>query len=256
MNEENFSKSKMCDKSKTFLYQLHPNFISSRKLSDNKYQVQYTPKNYGCKTPIIEGFFTLDNAKYWYLNFIYNFMYKCLDMSKIHFIEGDTDSAYWAIAGDPNDDVKQGFKHVISDKKFYDENVYKFLPSTPDMKFETPLERKKFDKKLGGLEIEKQCDSMIALAPKMYTCVSNSVEEIRAKGVSNAIKEKELSSSDYVNTINNKSIKSGYIDQLQLHNGTMSKISLSKNFLTAVHTKYFVSDDFSTCLPLFLNSIN
>jgi hypothetical protein len=49
----------------------------------------------------------LDNAKYWYLNFIYNFMYRCLDMDKIHFIEGDTDSAYWAISGDPNEDYKQ-----------------------------------------------------------------------------------------------------------------------------------------------------
>jgi hypothetical protein len=26
-------------------------------------------------------------------------MNKCLDMSKIHFVEGDTDSMYWAVAG-------------------------------------------------------------------------------------------------------------------------------------------------------------
>lgn len=55
-------------------------------------------------------------------------MYKCLDMDKIHFIEGDTDSAYRAVAGDPSDDNTQGLKDVIKDHKFYNENVFKFAP--------------------------------------------------------------------------------------------------------------------------------
>ena len=45
------------------------------------------PKTYKCDTCLQEAVFTLDNAKFWYLNFVYNFMYKCLDMDKIHFIE-------------------------------------------------------------------------------------------------------------------------------------------------------------------------
>ena len=55
-------------------------------------------------------------------------MHKCLDMNRIHFIEGDTDSMYWAVAGCPNDDNKQDFKHVVIDKEFYDANVFKFMP--------------------------------------------------------------------------------------------------------------------------------
>jgi hypothetical protein len=30
-------------------------------------------------------------------------------MNRLHFIEGDTDSAYWAIAGNPDEDYHQKF---------------------------------------------------------------------------------------------------------------------------------------------------
>jgi hypothetical protein len=32
----------------------------------------------------------------------------------------------------------------------------------------------------------------------------------------------------------------------------MTNISVTKNVLTATHTKYRISKDFSTCIPLFL----
>jgi hypothetical protein len=87
-------------------------------------------ESFGCKTPLIQGFFTLENAKFWYLNFIYNFMYKYLDMTKIHFVERDTNSMYWAVSGSKSDDYQKGFKYVIKDHKFYNENTYKFTPSS------------------------------------------------------------------------------------------------------------------------------
>jgi hypothetical protein len=132
MNEENFSKAKILDKPKTFMHQMAPNFISTKKIRDEPtelYQVQLLPRRYNCNTSIIQGFFTLDNTKFWYLNFIYNFLYKCIDTNKIHFIEGDTDSMYWAVAGNPNEDYRQGFKYVIRDEKFYNKHVYKFFPN-------------------------------------------------------------------------------------------------------------------------------
>jgi hypothetical protein len=269
MNEENFSRSKILDKSKTFMNQMSPNFISTKKLkeetynengvieSDSLYQVQLLPKKYNCNTSIIQGFFTLDNAKFWYLNFIYNFMYKCLDMNRMHFIEGDTDSMYWAVSGNPEEDYQQGFKYVIKDEKFYNENVYKFFPSSfystdnSNPTFTNKLDKILFDKKLGGLAIEKQCESMIALAPKLYSCYTskNCKVEIKAKGVSKSV-VKELKFDDYNNIISKKEVKAGSSENLQLHQAIMSKIRLTKNFLTAAHTKYKVSDDFSTCLRL------
>jgi hypothetical protein len=50
-------------------------------------------------------------------------------MNKIHFIEGDTDSMYFAVAGNMHEDNSQGFKYVIKDEKFYNNNIYKFAPS-------------------------------------------------------------------------------------------------------------------------------
>jgi hypothetical protein len=66
--------------------------------------VQSSKTYYMIQTPIQCACATLDNAKYWYLNFIYNFMMQCLNMDKLHFIEGDTDSMYWAVAGDEDFD--------------------------------------------------------------------------------------------------------------------------------------------------------
>jgi hypothetical protein len=257
MNEENFTKSSICDRNKTFLRQLSPYFSSTRKLNDNQYQVQMVPQTYECKTPIIQGFFTLDNAKFWYLNFIYNFLYKCIDMNKIHFIEGDTDSMYWAIAGNLDEDYKQGFKHVIKDENFYNDNIYEFAPNSfystnnSNPKFSSKLDEMKFNKKILGLTIEKQFESMIALAPKCYTCFNaDETQATRSKGVNT--RQNRLCHTDYISVLDSKNTKAGTNINLQLHNGIMSKISSDKNILTATHTKYKVSNDFSTCTPLYV----
>ena len=145
-------------------------FIGARKIGEDCFQVMMHSTTYNCDTCIHEAYFTLDNAKYWYLVFIYEFMYKCLDMDKIHFIEGDTDSMYWAIAGNPEENFKQGFKHVIKDKEYYDKNVFKFLPynffcfdekSQPMLN--THAEKLPHEKKLLGLAVEKEGLNMVAL---------------------------------------------------------------------------------------------
>jgi hypothetical protein len=51
-------------------------------------------------------------------------------MSKIHFVEGDTDSMYWAVSGSEDDTYEQGFKHVIKDHNFYNATIYKYTPSS------------------------------------------------------------------------------------------------------------------------------
>jgi hypothetical protein len=260
LNQAKYTKSKILDGEQTFTKHLAANFVGSRKLSDDVYQVEMLPKSFACNTCTIEGFFTLDNSKFWYLNFIYNFMYKYLDMDKIHFIEGDTDSMYWAVSGSMDEDNKQGFKHVIKDEAFYNTNVYKFFPGdfyssdNSNPSFETNLERKLFNKKLGGFAIEKQCDCVIALAPKMYTCFNLSdkgwkTKGIRIKGVK--MSQNKIKSKNYYEVFK-QNIMQGSNSNLQLHNGIISKITTAKNILTAAHTKYKVTEDFSTCVPLFM----
>ena len=95
MNTSKYSQSKIQDKRKAECTALSSKYKSMKQLNEEYYQVLVQEDNYKCETCIQEAFFTLDNAKYWYLVFIYDFMYKCMDTNRFHFIEGDTDSAYW-----------------------------------------------------------------------------------------------------------------------------------------------------------------
>jgi hypothetical protein len=44
--------------------------------------------------------------------------YRCVGLSKIRFIEGDTYSLYYAVSGNPDEYSRQAFKHVIKDEDF------------------------------------------------------------------------------------------------------------------------------------------
>ncbi|KAA6396400.1 MAG: hypothetical protein EZS28_008079 [Streblomastix strix] len=94
MNTEKYTEIKVMDQKEALKAHLSNTFMDEQQLSDNAYAVQMNPETCTCKTPIQEAYFVLDNAKYHYVNFIYNFMHKAFDMEKMHFMEGDTDSAY------------------------------------------------------------------------------------------------------------------------------------------------------------------
>ena len=164
-------------------------------------------------------------------------MYRCLDMDRIHFIEGDTDSAYWAIAGDPDDDFHQQFKHVIRDDEFYDAHVYEWFPDPNKDVFD--------EKKLLGLAIEKEGENCIALAPKCYTIFNNdnTTKSLKLKGVS--LKKNKIVSSDYRKSMD-APIQGKNIN-LQFKGTNMSKITIVKNALTACHTKMYVLENHSCC---------
>ncbi|KAA6372283.1 MAG: hypothetical protein EZS28_032190 [Streblomastix strix] len=116
--------------------------MNDRKLADNLYAVQFNPKNCKCYICLQVAYFKLDNAKHW-----------------LHFVKGNTDSAYQAISGqqvikgDDNqqeyeDNLHYGFKYVIKDKQFYDANAKYFFPTIDGDKSD--------EKKLLGLSIENE----------------------------------------------------------------------------------------------------
>ena len=80
MNTEKFGKTFIQDKARTRCSIMSNKFKNSRKIGEDCFQVLMHSTSYNCDTCIHEAYFTLDNAKYWYLVFIYEFMYKCLDM--------------------------------------------------------------------------------------------------------------------------------------------------------------------------------
>jgi hypothetical protein len=264
MNEKLFTHVSIKNKSETFTAQMNPRYMSTSILNttdEGSYIVTSKTKSYGCKTPIHGGFWTLDNAKYWYLNFIYNFMHKCLDMNRLHYVEGDTDSAYWAVAGKLNGGYKQGFQHVITDHEFYNKHVYEWFPSdfwssdNSNPTFNTDLEKMQFDKKLLGLAIEKQALNMIALGPKCYTLFNDPVKPFarKVKGVS--IRQNPITVGNYSSVIQNDKIVSGKNTNLQMNKSQMSKVMINKTALSGLHTKFQVLSDNSVCCPLGFREI-
>ncbi|KAI5546883.1 CBG23764 family [Trichomonas vaginalis G3] len=241
MNTQNYTKSKIMEEDKARMACMSQMFKNIREIGDNVYQVMMKDKYYRCDTCLQEAFFTLDNAKYWYLVFIYDFMYKCMDTNKFHFIEGDTDSSYWAIAGDPNLPNTQAFQAIIIDKNFYDKNIYKFAPydffcfdQKYKPKLKNKMEEKQHEKKLLGLAIEKQGDNMIALCPKCYTSFNGHLKEtdfkkiaMKMKGVS--LKQNEhLTPENYYQILKDGVSFDGKNITLQLKNGRCQDCQLLK----------------------------
>jgi hypothetical protein len=247
MNESNYRKTKVVNKHKCFLAHLPPHFRHGEKLGEDCYLVESVAKSFNCKTCLHEGIATLDIAKTLCLHFIYNFMYKCLDMDRIHFIEGDTDSMYFAIAGSGNG----GFDDVIKDKEFYMNNIGHYLTSDfygVEKQFDSPLEKMRFDKRYGALSIEKQATNMVALGSKMYCIWNDDKETSKAKGVS-----QKFGHQSYLDVLTEGKIINGENHTLRMNQNQMSHVSVNKHALTCIFTRMRVLSDGSACVPLFLD---
>ncbi|KAA6372914.1 MAG: hypothetical protein EZS28_031559 [Streblomastix strix] len=188
MNTEKFSNVKLKSKADTF--------------------ISHLTDKCKCMTPLQEAYFTLDNAK-----------------NRFHFIEGDTDSMYFAVAGDVNGSVNQGFTHIIIDQQFYDDNYKYYFPTTDNLKEQ---------KKLLGLSIEKEGDIMIAVSPKNYYINTVAGEIIKLKGVNQ--KQNIITKQNIIDCIGGNIMKCENM-RLGQKDGVMTKLTQTKNGLTGVHTK-------------------
>jgi len=182
MNEMNFVELKYCNKDQILNIHRKDEFVGETKITEDMYQISMDKRVYRCDTPLQIGFFTLDVAKVWYLHFIHEFLFRCLDTERFHFAEGDTDSAYFAVAGDDKRGPEQGFEAIIKDKELYNEHVDKFLPRRKPI--EEKIMSKLDSKKLLGCCFENAGDSMICLAPKCYCLYDDEKSKMASKGYS------------------------------------------------------------------------
>ena len=244
MNEMNFVELKYCNSEKTLDFHRKAEFVGEVKLSNDAYQVSVDKKIYRCDTPLQIGFFTLDIAKVWYLHFIHEFLFKCLDTEKLHFAEGDTDSAYFAVAGDPEQGPEQGFTAIIKDKEFYNKYIDEFLPRRQP--FDNPLDKKLDEKKLLGCCFEGAKDSMICLAPKCYCLYDEEETKMKSKGYS-IKKNASITKETYLRVLggdNEKAVNTN----LQFIKGSMHRVDVLKTAVSGIHTKMIVQDN-GACLP-------
>ncbi|GHU23482.1 hypothetical protein FACS189472_16460 [Alphaproteobacteria bacterium] len=154
LNEEKYSHTKLITKDKAWACVKRRNYVAMREITDDLFLVSYSPRTYKCGTCIHCGVFTLDNSKFWLMNFIYNFVYKCVDRNRIMVIYCDTDCVTFAIAGDKSKGIDQGFSAIITNQELWD----KYAPTV------LPINTK--EKRLLTFDVENIGDEMIALAPK------------------------------------------------------------------------------------------
>jgi hypothetical protein len=140
-------------------------------------------------------------------------------MDKVHVVELDTDSLYLAIAGNGN----KGFQDVIKDKDFYMANIGHYLTSDfygVNKQFDTQLEKMMFDKRFGGLAIEKEAKNMVALASKLYCIWDDSKETSKAKGC-----HQKFNHQTYLDVLEQGKVINGTNHSLRMKDG-ISRINI------------------------------
>ncbi|GHU19802.1 hypothetical protein FACS189472_10100 [Alphaproteobacteria bacterium] len=139
LNCERFTKTRFCNSAKTITS--HQSTIFPVNSAEGLFGVEVDPKVVYPKVPIQSAVFTLDNAKFWILNFIYRYLYKTLDRDKFMIMYTDTDSLYIAVADSETADGLMEMTNWI----------------------QTGKELLKF-------HIEFISDNFLAVGPKSYTC--------------------------------------------------------------------------------------
>ncbi|KAA6404463.1 MAG: hypothetical protein EZS28_000014 [Streblomastix strix] len=230
LNSEKYSNTRLLSANKTFIQHMLGGFIHSTELNEDLYAVQVDRKNCRCNTCLQVAYFVLDSAKFCYVNFIYNFMYKAYDMSRMHFVQYNTDSLTCAISGNQNRGPDQLFEEVIKDQGFFD--TYKDCVYTDNGQ-----------KQILNIGIEKYGLNYIALSPKNYI-INN---EIVLKGII-LNQNPQINEQKFVDCINNGTVTTAVNTTLAQRNGIMSRLQMSRNAITGSMTKMIVLHK-QSCLP-------
>jgi hypothetical protein len=112
------------------------------------------------------------------------------------------------------------------------------------------LELMKFNKRFGGLAIEKFALNMVARASKMYAIWGRGgcKESSKAKGVGQKFKHERC-----LEVLEKETVVKGENTNLVKRGAEINKVKVLKRALTAIYTKYRVFDDNSFCYPLFVH---
>ncbi|KAA6388642.1 MAG: hypothetical protein EZS28_015831 [Streblomastix strix] len=235
LSSEKYSNTRLISANKTFIQHMLGGFIHSTELIDVLYAVQVDRENYRCNTCLKITYFILDSAKFWYVNFIYNFMNKAYNLNRMHFIQEDTDSLTWAISDNQNRGPDQLFEEVIKDQGFFD-------------RYKDQVFSENGQKQTLHIGVEKYGYNYLALSPKNY--IIN--DEIVLKGVI-LDQNPQINEQTFVDCINKGTIATAINTTLAQRKGTMSRLKMEKNSITGSHTKKIVLLN-QSCLP-YINNI-
>ncbi|KAA6358286.1 MAG: hypothetical protein EZS28_046187, partial [Streblomastix strix] len=144
-----------------------------------------------------------------------------------------------SIAGDPSKDSVQQFESIVTDKKFYDQHVYQYLPDPNKDIYDY--------KKIFGYGIENEGYELTSLGPKCYSMIVNKWNKekyqyefkpkITSKGINKSLL---IFHNDQVYVINKDVVKKGINGTLKMNDNVMNSIQVEKYALTWFNNKSIV----------------
>jgi hypothetical protein len=194
----------------------YSSFRGTTPITNGLFAVEIDPKVVSPKTPIQSAVFTLDNAKFWLLNFVYRYLNKTLDKDKYMIVYTDTDSLYIAVADEETEARILGMTDWI------------------------PAE-----KELLKFQMETISDNFLAVGPKSYTCW-DSLEKatIKSKGVAECL----LTAGDFESVLTGGESVIVKDSHLENRGGVIRGINRDKVGLSSIANKNVVLRN-GVCIP-------
>ena len=230
------------------------------KIDDSTYEIQLHKGTVKHDLPIQIGFWVYCLAKMRMLEFYYDFLIKFFDRSKFELSQMDTDSLYFAIAGNKLEEILKPDMETI----FYRE-CHHWLPShhcdaCTDEYVSTKVARKKwikkpccddrfkYDKRTPGLfKLEFKGDKILSLCSKSYICVDGDVTKMAHKGVNG--KQNDLRFNNYENVLETSSQLATTNRGIRVWRKNVTTYSQTKVGLTSIYIKRRVQADGVSTAP-------
>ncbi len=135
-----------------------PFLVNIEELTKDLYEVTTRPRTLEYKTPATIGHIILQNAKFYLLSFIYDFLHKFLDRSTFEFMFCDTDSAYFQLSAST---IRECVKPDML--KEFDKFIYDYLVDCSTLQ-----RRKETRREPGRWCLETEGKVCIALSSKCH----------------------------------------------------------------------------------------
>ena len=221
---------------------LDPKFKKAEMLSDEFYRVEQLKQNVTFDLPVQVVFFVYQYAKLRMVQFYYNFIAKYVDEKNFQMMYMDTDSGYFAFAGDKLEDV---VKPDLLAKFLAEKHLW--LPRGDTE------EHALLDKYTPGLfKIEFVGDEMICLNSKTYICSDNESNSSKysCKGVFK--KSNKIVKDMYATVLETQNSISGTNRGFRLTDGNMWTYTQTRAAFTYFYVKREVLGDGVSTKPLDL----
>ena len=231
-----------------------PTFKKLEDLGDDFAEIELVKGRQKLNLPIQIGYAILQYAKLKMLEWYYDFLLSYVDKNDFEYIEMDTDSAYFAIAGPTlRDVIKPEKRQDFDDKLFHSCHLDQVQPNPFWFPRECCGKHKAFDRRQSGLfKLEKEGVVMVALCSKTYVLKDREgVEKTALKGINKDWVENALEKSKSVlETGKTASVNKSF----RLHNNTIFTYEQEKTGFSAFYCKRELVDALRTKpLDLVLN---